>query len=439
MPKLPITLPCRLDSGALPVSDTDDVLAAWSGDIAGLSTAKLRDAIVAGQLAALKAYQQASGYAAAQSDPLRATGEYLDEIGAFERDIKRGAGEADATYRARVNAQPTLVSPEDVLAAANAALAPYTDVQCRYAERCDGIFPGSPDVETVYGGTSYQRSTAFTTFSSHAYGDYRSAALVTGSGRNIDDGGANSTPNYPDRRYGLITSRRPAGTTALGVGLGPSSWPVEVVPTIGLTPLSGTVSGLLGPRLPILLGSGTSFLQLQRGPQQGVDGTNGTLLAISDGVGFVIIYVTQVLTDTQLKFALWNPDDPFGIGFAVWTGELPITFVGAPIYPVTLSTQAISDEYGRYFHLRVPDISAIDSTVNAAYQLGDPLPPETPAGGGGCFPGIPADGVSAQNGVFPFGITKTSDGVYEALIDSVEAVRGQSTRWSMLSDPTLAQ
>ena len=435
MPSLPIKLPCRIDAGSLPVVDEDDVLAAWSGDLASLQTAPVRDAIVAGQLAGLTEYQRATAYAAAQSDSLRATGEYLDEIGSFERGVKRGTGETDDAYRARVNATPSTVDPLDVLAAANAVLAAYTDVACRYAEHSDGVFPGSPTAASLFAGASYARTATATSFSAHAFADQRSPSLFTAA-----DGGAGATPNYPDRQYAAIPGRRPAGTMATGVGLGPASWPIAVCPQIVRTPFPGTVSVVLASGVtPELVGVGTSFTKFYRVPN-GVPPTNGKILALSNGTGFVIIQVVSVITDdTHLFFGIWDPALPIGV--TAWNGEgsgtVGTVLEGLSLFDVALSTQAISDEYGRYFHLRVPDISAIDTTVNAAYQLGGPQPPETPFGGGGSFPGNPTDGVTAKNGVFAFDIEQTSDGVYQALIDSVEAIRPQSTRWSMLSDPNL--
>lgn len=271
-----------IDSGDLPVASTADITAVWSEDVMQVEVAPIRDAIIAGQLAALLAYQRASRYAAAQSDRLRATGEYLDEIGEEQSINRASSNEDDTTYRSRVNTPKNTVDPNDIIAAANEILAPFTPISARYYEHSDGVFASNP---------------ATTTWSSHAF--------------QPTDGGPNATPNYPDRYYALLPNRRPSGQVA--------------------------------------------FLS----------------------------------------------------------------------------------SYGRQFTLRVPEISLIDTTVSAAYQLGNPLPPETPAAGGGNFAGQPADGVLALNITFAWNITATADQVYDAIVDAVEAIRGHSIRWSMLSDPNL--
>lgn len=204
MPQLP--LPPLLDgvpidAGDIPVGSVEDVENEWSADVMGPEVAPVRDAIIAGQTAMLLQYQAQSRYAAAQSDVLRATGEYLDEIGG-ERSVFRQPSEVgaagDVTYRARILTRPSVVDPLDVIAAANAILAPYTAISCRYAERSDGVFLAS--------------STA-STWSSHLFQTGPSPQQTS------DAPGPHEVPNYPDRLYpdatatGLqsIANRRPPG------------------------------------------------------------------------------------------------------------------------------------------------------------------------------------------------------------------------------------
>lgn len=289
MPTLPLppidTDGIPVDGGPLAVGSVADVVAAWSPDLMqDVPVAPVRDAIQAGELEALLAYQRLARYAAAQSDPLRATDVYLDEIGG-ERSVNRTASDTDTTYRQRINTGTPTVDPVDIIAAANAVLAPYTSISCRYAERSDGMFLGNP---------------ATSTWSTHLF--HLAGAM---------DGGAGATPNYPDRNYVAIPARRPFGA------------------------------------------------------------------------------------------------------------------------------MLFSDPYGRIFVLRVPDISAIDNTVAALYQLGNPAPPEQPNGGGGFFLGVTADGTSAQNVSYLESIGATSAGIYQAVVDAVEAIRGHSIRWTMLSDQNL--
>ena len=194
MPTLPLSLTdgVPLNTGDQVVNVQADIAGEWSQDIQAPEVAPVRDAIQAGQLALMLAYQSAANYAAAQSDPLRATGEYLDEIGE-ERSVRRQLGELDPSYSGRVNAIPAVVTPSAIVAAANAVLAPYTAISCTYSERSDGCFLGQGD----------------TNWSAHLF--------VTQAAR--------STPYYPDRLYpgtvefffstptGLlpIAARRPQG------------------------------------------------------------------------------------------------------------------------------------------------------------------------------------------------------------------------------------
>lgn len=230
MPKLPLKLRggVPLDCGELPVSSQDDVAAEWAAEIQDPETAPVRDAIQAGQTALALEYQRRARYAAAQSDSLRATGEYLAEIGGFERGIYPQPGEADPAYRARVNARPGVVDPNDIVAAANAILAPYTSIPCRYAERSDGLF--------VNRGTS--------TWSSHVF--------------KAGDGGPNATPNYPDRLYPSATTaglkslpnRRPPGAMPNGDTGG--RWFLLRCPDIGA--LDSTVAAVFDGAQPVQLG-----------------------------------------------------------------------------------------------------------------------------------------------------------------------------------------
>lgn len=194
LPLPPLQYGVPLDCGRLPVADTDDVSAAWAQEMNDAQQAPVRDAIKAGQLAGLRKYQKLSRYSAAQSDQLRATGEYQDEIFGEERGIRRQTGETDDAYRARALAFEATVDPEDIIAAANAVLAPYTSISCRYAEQSDGWFL-SDTATTDEGGTRI--------WSSHLFDA---------------PGAASQVPSYPDRGYVAdpstlvaCTGRRPPG------------------------------------------------------------------------------------------------------------------------------------------------------------------------------------------------------------------------------------
>lgn len=160
-PPLPPGVP--IDGGDLPVSSLPDVATEWSDQIQQVPTAPLRDAIEMGQQAMQMEYQRRSRYAACQSDPGRATGEYLDEA-LEDHGVFRLGTEQDTAYRTRgLQGQGGVVDPNDILAAVNAILAPYTAVSARYAERSDGWFVG--DSTTHWSSFVFQRSTS--TLSQH--------------------------------------------------------------------------------------------------------------------------------------------------------------------------------------------------------------------------------------------------------------------------------
>ena len=80
MPSLPLPPGVSQLGGALPFSSTDDVLAILPAFLKPSDPAPVRDAVVAAILAMAIAYQERAGYAAAQSDVLRAVDTYLAEL-----------------------------------------------------------------------------------------------------------------------------------------------------------------------------------------------------------------------------------------------------------------------------------------------------------------------------------------------------------------------
>lgn len=95
------------------------------------------------------------------------------------------------------------------------------------------------------------------------------------------------------------------------------------------------------------------------------------------------------------------------------------------------------DSLGRHFLLRVPDLGFQDS--DAAFSFSDLLAAGTDLGGGsveiagGMFVG---DGSDPEVGAFLNSATANALAVYRAIGNFINAVAGQSIRWSMLSDVT---
>src|SRR5262245_5171408 len=109
MPGLPGPLPFIPAGGDLPVSSEDDVRKVLPDLAQGpADEAPVREALVAAQQTMFERWQEASAYAAAQSDPTRATGIYL--VGhAEDRELVKREGEDDEAFRERMFAPAELV------------------------------------------------------------------------------------------------------------------------------------------------------------------------------------------------------------------------------------------------------------------------------------------------------------------------------------------
>lgn len=198
LPLPPLWNGVPLDGGDLPVQCLKDVADEWAKEIQSVPVAPIRDAIQCGQEAMLEEYQRRSRYAAAQSDPLRATDEYLDEI-LEEHSCPRQNGQDNDSARAILFANQPAVCPNQIISVANSIISPYSSVSCRYAEQSDGWFAG--DDTCVW--------------SAHVFSAY-------------DSGDYYATPNYPDRPSNI--NRRPPGLMPNGSSYG--RWFLLRVPDI---------------------------------------------------------------------------------------------------------------------------------------------------------------------------------------------------------------
>lgn len=116
----------------LPVNDVSDVLAILPSFLRPDDPAPVRDAILAALTTLCCTIQDWAEYAAAQADVLRATGAYEDQIGGERGSLRGSLGNED--YRALILSPPAVVSPQAIVAAANAVLKPFTSVQAQYCE-----------------------------------------------------------------------------------------------------------------------------------------------------------------------------------------------------------------------------------------------------------------------------------------------------------------
>ena len=135
MPLLPLPPGgTSISGGDIPVSSDDDVLAEYPYALRSKSDpTPVRDAIVSLIAATFLAYQDAAAYAAAQSDPLRATDLYLDGL-LSDHGFERQAGESDSNYLARFLAGLAVVTPAAILGAVNSLTGPLTTSKAQYFE-----------------------------------------------------------------------------------------------------------------------------------------------------------------------------------------------------------------------------------------------------------------------------------------------------------------
>ncbi len=161
MPILPLPPETTLGTD-VPVSSGIDVLFEFPSPQKNPETAPVRDAIAEAFAAGFIEYQNVAERAAAQSDPLKATGNYLRGF-ADEHQVIPENGESESSLRARLFASPIIVTPDAIAATVNAVIAP---LECKISELdMDGWFI-------------------------HANGDGA-----------VWDSFVGAEPNYPDRYY----------------------------------------------------------------------------------------------------------------------------------------------------------------------------------------------------------------------------------------------
>jgi len=171
MPFLPLPSETTLGTD-LPVSSVEDVLIEFGVPQKTAEIAPVRDAIAEAFADGFIEYQNASERAAAQSDPLRATGNYLKAYAA-EHEVVPFPGESESSLRARLFDSPTIVTPDAIEAVINEVIAP---LECKISELdMDGWFI-------------------------HAAGDGA-----------VWDSFVGTEPNYPDRYYDDQPSLRVGG------------------------------------------------------------------------------------------------------------------------------------------------------------------------------------------------------------------------------------
>lgn len=90
-----------------------------------------------------------------------------------------------------------------------------------------------------------------------------------------------------------------------------------------------------------------------------------------------------------------------------------------------------NDRIGRFFLLRVPDLSPLDSQIPALYPGGGATPEDVGIGRIFLGTGIAAPPLFLRND------SATAVDVYRAIASAVDSIRGHSIRWRMISDSSL--
>ena len=98
------------------------------------------------------------------------------------------------------------------------------------------------------------------------------------------------------------------------------------------------------------------------------------------------------------------------------------------------SAWAFSEEIGRYFILRVPNLASLDTSVPTPWQSASAVP-QRALGTGTIFARTTSGGVQNQSFVYQ-GITAALD-TYRRIADTVNSLIGHSIRWMMISDSRL--
>jgi hypothetical protein len=112
-------------AGPLAITSPDDVRKQMPDWMVRALDQPVTDALVEGLYQLVLAYQHEASYAAAQSDILRATDQYLDGLGQ-DRGYERAEGEKNEDFRSRVLNIPDLATGWAIRLVVNGILAAYT-------------------------------------------------------------------------------------------------------------------------------------------------------------------------------------------------------------------------------------------------------------------------------------------------------------------------
>jgi hypothetical protein len=375
------------DTSTRVVDDTSDVADVWSKDVMAAPVAPYRDAIISGETSMMLAYQDDAGYAAGQSDPLRATEEYLALIAGDEYATYKQPGESDEALRARMFAARATVSPAAIVAAANAVLAPYTSVSAKYFEHLDGLHARNGpfyDIVSATNASPIVVSTRWLLQSGFTTGSRVSVALV--SGNTAANGSWVITVVM-----GPVVARSLDGSVPPTVTL--SGTPVAALPIKFIV----VVQGVLGVAQVEWTTDSIHYTTITTSSSPVTLGTTGLTVHFASGTYGRVTY-TAAPSGFSLNGSTGNGEYA-GSGSvslasdsAPWSSHLyQASSFNGPNYPDRVydalpnrrakGARTFGNVYGRQFWLLVPEISGIDNTVAAMFGA------TAPSDGSGFFLG----------------------------------------------------
>ena len=384
MPTFPFILPVSAEAGSLPAETLDDINSHLPAELKINDPAPVRDSLFSSLLACLQQYQLLSAYAAAQSNPVYATGEYLEGL-AQDRTVLKAPGESDLSLSGRLFAPVACVTPQAIIGAANTILAnaAASNIGCEYLESAlDRIF--------VFDGTQPATLHSFIGPVSPQYTDrfYKDDAALNG-GSYVPGRAPGGAWCFSDEYGRMLVLRSPVlVATNSEHQFTFDSWQ-DVTHAYGS-----------GPSITI---SGTPPLN-----------TPTTIVLFCVGTGSETVASFQFSVNNVLLGVIWaNAATPVALGATGYSATFAAgTYTAlSDLYKITLSTPNPN-----------PDQSWGGGPFADPRKLGSFIGDGT---------------VSGPYVTFTYQNTATDLVLYQTICDTVNAIKGHSIRFEFLADPNL--
>lgn len=389
MPTFPFILPVSAEAGSLPAETLDDINSHLPAELKINDPAPVRDSLFSSLLACLQQYQLLSAYAAAQSNPVYATGEYLEGL-AQDRTVLKAPGESDLSLSGRLFAPVACVTPQAIIGAANTILAnaAASNISCEYLESAlDRIF--------VFDGTQPATLHSFIGPVSPQYTDrfYKDDAALNGGS--------------------YVPGRAPGGAWCFGDEYGRML--VLRSPVLVHANSEHTFTFDSWQAVTHMYGSGPSIT---------ISGTPPLNTPTA-----IVLFCVGTGSETVATFQFSVDDVVIGV---VTANTVPVS-LGSTGYSATFSVgtyTALSDLYK--ITLSTPNPDPFQQSAGGPFSLAK-------AGGSFIADGTNTGGAEA-NGTditFTYQNTATDLVLYQTICDTVNAIKGHSIRFEFLADPNL--